>query len=129
MKRSIFFMIIMMALLCSSVLAVTWSPQGNMDLKNRYKMMNALWVYTKNLTISTPPVECPITNSWMSFFNGTHSICRTENYTLTSSQINYSLIPGKPTGLTNSTLYLCIDSSCTNKCNANFSNGILVSCS
>jgi len=48
MKNKTIAIVLAILLLCFLVAAVTWSPQGNIDLKNRYSIVNATEVnFTK----------------------------------------------------------------------------------
>ena len=48
MKNKTIAIVLAILFLCFLVAAVTWSPQGNIDLKNRYSIVNATEVnFTK----------------------------------------------------------------------------------
>jgi len=48
MKKKTIAIVLAILFLCFLVAAVTWSPQGNIDLKNRYSIVNATEVnFTK----------------------------------------------------------------------------------
>lgn len=63
----------------SSVLAISFTPKGDVDLQNRYTITN--------INTSTIPVECLLTNSWVSYWGFANSTCRTMNY---SAVIGYT---------------------------------------
>lgn len=83
MKTSKMFMILLAFVLLSSlVLAISpYRPKRNVDLENKYGVVNATNINVVNLTISNPAAECAIDNTFGTRFFGINTTCRGINWT------------------------------------------------
>lgn len=72
MIKIIIYMVVLLATI-TAALAIAFTPKGDVDLQNRYGIVNGNVTYM--------PAECLLTNSWISYFNFANSTCRTINVT------------------------------------------------
>lgn len=64
---------IMFILSVGVVLAIPFNPKADVDLQNRYRLFNGV---LENVTLSTPPTECLLTNTFATYSDLNYTLCR-----------------------------------------------------
>jgi len=81
MMRKIIITIIMALLFVGSVSAFITYPWGDYDFYDTSSIYNTVNLTTNNLSVKNAPESINLDNTFMVFWNGTHSVSREINYT------------------------------------------------
>lgn len=108
MAKTLFF-ILSLIILSLVVTAIQFIPQGDMNLKNVYGIINATNMTTARITINSPPAACSVANTFMTRFTGANSTCAAVDFSNISS-IYY--VQGTTVSEIQATINLCGTQPC-----------------
>lgn len=84
MIRKTFLFIFAALLMVLLVAAVNFNPQGDIDLKNRYNLVNGGNLTVQRLYMTNSPAACPA-GYFLTFWNGTTGLCALGSSSLTAN--------------------------------------------
>jgi hypothetical protein len=85
-----YFMLILTFLVCAFIAtALTFNPGGDIDMKNRYNILNGGNFTGQKVGIVSAPTACP-GGTAMTFFNGTTSVCTSITASTANQTANFS---------------------------------------